>query len=786
MDRCADPRDPGRVTLHRLNRAEYNNTVRDLLGDATRPADDFPADDHGYGFDNNADVLSASPLLVEKYDLAATNLVTNAFPVSMQESLHTFEAEVVGGSVGAEGGDGTWNLWSNGSIDMTFTAEHDGEYVIRTVAYGGQAGPDPARMEIAIDGATAKVFDVTARRNRARDYTVRALLTTGHHSVSVAFINDYYRPMDPDPTQRDRNLYVDYTEIRGPVVEVLDRIDVELLNGDPTQVPADHHRFEDNGTLTVPLTVLRAGEYTISTIAYGEQAGPDPVRMRLGLDGQMLRVVDVTATDAAPLEHLETMQLAPGEHSFTIAFINDFEDPANNLDSNLVVDAVELHGPLDLPPPPGGARDRIILCNPRDSSVTECAQQIVSSFAAKAWRRPITDTERDALVALVQLPIDEGDDFDTGVGLAVHAILLSPSFVFRVELDQDPASATPHPLSDHELAARLSYFLWSSMPDDRLRAAADAGTLSEPAQIAAQVRRMIADPKADAMVDNFAGQWLFTRALDDVNPDYAVYPDYDEALRVAMHDETSAFFGHFMTEDRPMLDMLDADFSFINDRLAAHYGLPAVGSEEVRRVSLPADSARGGLLTQASVLTVTSFPKRTSPVKRGQWVLHELLCQPPPPPPPGVEGLIDEEEMPTGSLRERMERHRSDPTCASCHALMDPIGFGLESFDGIGAHRVVDEMGFAVDSTGELPDGRAFAGARTLSTILKEDESTARCVSRRMLTYALGRGVVAADNCNLDDIVERFDSEGGSMADLIESIALSPPFRNRRGEPEED
>jgi hypothetical protein len=393
----------------------------------------------------------------------------------------------------------------------------------------------------------------------------------------------------------------------------------------------------------------------------------------------------------------------------------------------------------------------------------------------------LTPAEIDALIEVPRASLAAGEGIEDASQLMLRTMLLSPHFVFRVEVDPDPSSATPHALSDHELASRLSYFIWSSMPDDELLDLADAGMLQDPDTLRAQVQRMLENDKAEALLSNFAGQWLFIRALEDHEPDYAAFPTFDDGLRAAMRTEAEMYFREFLFGDETMDRLLTADFTFVNDRLAGHYDLPSAASAgaEFERVSL-AGSERAGLLTQGALLTVTSYPTRTSPVKRGKWVLQQLLCSPPPAPPPGVEGLT-QEEMPTGSLRERMEQHRSNPVCASCHALMDPIGFGMENYDGIGAYRVSDQ-GFDVDPSGTLPDGTGFSGALELAGLLAADNRLPRCMAQQLFTYALGRGTQPYDSDDLDSVTQAFVSGGYHFRQLVELIVLSDAFRMRRGE----
>jgi hypothetical protein len=638
--------DPGRVTLHRLNNTEYNNTVRDLLGTSLSPADNFPSDDRGYGFDNVADSLTLSPLQVELYDQAAETLINDVFETAVPSERRRAELETTGAQNGAASGEG-WMWYSNGTATIPFTIETAGKYKLAARAGEIAAGPDVAHMTLQVPGVTGVFdFDVSAPRTMPAIYEAEVMLDPGTYDLVVAFTNDYYME------GADRNLWVDYAEVVGPI---------DAMVGDT------------------------------------------------------------------------------------------------------------------------GKRDRIVICDP--ASGADCIDQILRAFTRRAWRRPPTDDEIARLVQLYNVAIDAGDDATAGLKLALRGVLVSPHFLFRVEIDKHPASPEPHPITGFELASRLSYFLWSSMPDDELLDAAEAGLLAKPSELRAQAERMLADPRAATLTDNFAGQWLFTRALGDHVPDYATFPDYDAQLEAAMREETRRYFAAFLEDDIPMDQFLVGDFTFVNDRLAAHYGLPLPDSSELVKVSL-AGTERRGVLTHGSVLTVTSHPRRTSPVKRGKWVLDQILCEPPPPPPPGVEGLIEDMGGPvTGSLRERLEAHRDIEYCASCHDQIDPLGFGLEHYDGIGAWRMEDS-GFAVDASGLLPDGQTFYGAAELAQILAADPRAYRCMVEKLYTYALGRPPHTRDAArHIDELTEEFTLQGYRLRELILSTITHTAFRDRRGEP---
>ena len=432
---------------------------------------------------------------------------------------------------------------------------------------------------------------------------------------------------------------------------------------------------------------------------------------------------------------------------------------------------------------------RILFREPRSpGEYPDAARAILERFATTAYRRPVTPEETGRLLSLVELTLQNGDSFERGIQLAIQAVLTSPHFLFRVELDSRPrgpsqAARTAHgvePVGDYELASRLSYFLWSTMPDEELFGLAARGKLHEPETLTGQVRRMLKDPKSRSLVENFAGQWLQIRNLKAVNPDRDRFPGFDEPLRQAMLRETELFTAEILRDDRSVLDFIDADFTYVNERLARHYGLVGISGEEFRRVRLQ-DSVRGGLLTQASILTVTSNPNRTSPVKRGRWVLEQLLGTPPPPPPAGVTPLKEDRAADSSlSLRQRMEQHRSRPNCAVCHNRLDPLGFGLENYDGVGAWR--DKEGSRpVDASGTLPSGESFRGPGELKAILKaRPREFARCLAEKMLTYALGRGLEDYDRAAVDRIVKDLESRQYRCSTLVLGVVMSDPFLKRR------
>jgi mono/diheme cytochrome c family protein len=455
----------------------------------------------------------------------------------------------------------------------------------------------------------------------------------------------------------------------------------------------------------------------------------------------------------------------------------------------IVADAIRGANTASLPE----SHRRIVFRTPnKPEEYQECAQAVVERFASRAYRRPVRGGELAKLLRFVDLARENGDRFERGVQLAVEAALVSPQFLFRVELNRGRKKAKPKdgkpsaeglgvPLTDYEVASRLSYFLWSSMPDDELFQLAAEGKLQIEENLTRQVERMLRDTKASALVENFAGQWLQLRNLKTASPDKTLFPTFDEALRQAMRQESEQFFAAVVRDDKSILDFIDCDYTYLNERLATHYGIPGVSGDTFRRVRLDG-RRRGGLITQASVLTVTSNPTRTSPVKRGRWVLEQILGTPPPPPPPNVPQLADDKKaILSGTLRQRMEQHRSNTSCANCHSRLDPPGFGLENFDAIGAWRE-KEGAFRIDASGKLPGGESFQGPGELKAILKgRPREFTRCLTEKLLTYALGRGLEDFDACTVDKITSAVAAGHYRFHRLVIEIVKSDPFLKRRG-----
>jgi hypothetical protein len=643
---CNKGRDPGRVTIRRLNRAEYNNTVRDLLGVTFSPADDFPSDDVGHGFDNIGDVLSMSPLLLEKYLAAAERIVEQAIVKSESTApIRRYQGVELQGKAVTRRDPQYRLLTENGPLSVQHEFPRDGEYTIRVKAHGEQAGSETVRMALRIAGQEVKNFEVKGTDPKsAKVFEVKVQVRAGNRRVAAVFLNDYYN----EKTKEDRNLAVHYMEVEAPLA---------------------------------------------------------------------------------------------------FASVDGF--------SKLFIAA------------PSGKVTK-----------EDAARKVLGNFLRRAFRRPVTEAEVERYFKLFRLADQQGESFEKAVGVAVQGALCSPHFLFRIERDPAPGGAA-RTLDEHELAVRLSYFLWSSMPDEELFTLAEKGELRK--NLDAQVRRMLKDDRAKALTENFAGQWLQTRNLRSFNPDRNLFPNFDERLRQAMMREVGLFFEAILKEDRSILDFLDADFTFVNERLARHYGIEGVTGPQFRRVELTT-TPRGGILTMAAVLATTSNPTRTSPVKRGKWVLENILNRPPPPPPPGVSELSEEKKViESAPLRQRMEMHRAKAECASCHAGMDALGFGFENFDALGAWRTKDGK-FPIDPAGKLPTGESFKGPADLKIILrKRSEAFARCLAEKMLTYALGRGVEYFDKCALDDIVAGLSKDDFKMSRLVLEIVKSDPFQKRRG-----
>ena len=712
-DRLVRP-DPGRVTVRRLNRAEYNNTVRDLLGVDFRPADNFPQDDSGYGFDNIGDVLSLSPVLMEKY-LAAAERVARAAVFGSEQmkptmvKLRSAGQRITPSLTPLVDYDSTGLTLPN-AIHVTHRFPVDGEYIVRAFLGGSRpVGSEPFSIALWIDGEQVQSIEFDPTKTAAFDdeekqdlggkvHEFRTKVIAGEHWVAASILRLYdglpTRYQGPNPAKtRSTTLPPQFKPPPG-------------LR--PAQIEELRKRFEARVAAIekAPVNEARLSSLEIGG-PYNQAAGPLAISLRT---------------------------------IYTCGHLNGRHQPG-------------------------------------------CARKIVASLARRAFRRPVTPQEIDKLVSVVSLAQRHGDSFEEGLCQSLQAMLVSPHFLFRIERSLGSTAAeSSRAISNHELASRLSYFLWSSMPDDELTRLADEQQLRRPGVLEAQVRRMLKDPKSHALVENFGGQWLELRKLESVKPDRQRFPGFDEYLRMSMRRETELFFECIVQEDRSILDFIDADYTFLNERLARFYKIPGVKGPEFRKVVLAGDTQRGGVLTQAGILTVSSYATRTSPVLRGKWILEKILNAPPPPPLPDVPNLDESKIGSAASLRQQLEAHRQNATCASCHTRMDPLGFGLENFDAIGAWRTQDGK-FPIDASGMLPDGRSFIGPNELKAILKADRNAfAEGLTEKLLIYAVGRGLESYDKATVKQIVTRLAAEDYRFSRLVVEIASSVPFQMRKGD----
>ena len=680
--------NPGGPILHRLNRSEYANAIRDLLALDVDVTSLLPPDDAAYGFDNISDVLGVSPSLQERYLSAASKIAAIALgDPDITAGSDTFRIrQDLSQDQHIEG----LPLGTIGGTSVRYTFPLDGDYVFQVKLYRTNLNimrglEYPHDVEFAIDGkrvylATiggtedlASLFDKPTDTSDAIDarLRVRVPVTAGPHDVSVAFVED-----------------------------------------PPVQEPNRLQPF-----------------------------------LRSSIDN----------FDWAGRPHMQTFSIT-GPFNAT--------------------------GAGDTP-----SRRKIFTCDARvnasrygsaKASAERCAEKILSTIAHRAYRGPVGAVDLQRVMKIYREAAKDST-FDAGIEAALMRILAAPRFVFRVE--RDPAGVKPgtaYRLPDIDLASRLSFFLWSSIPDDELLAAAEQGRLKDPATLDAQVRRMLADPKSRAIVDNFAGQWLQLRNVRNVQPNSDLFPDFDDNLRQAFKRETELFFESVMREDRPVLDLMTANFTYVNERLARHYGIHGIYGSRFRRVILT-DERRFGLLGKGSVLAVTSHAERTSPVVRGKWVLDNILGAPVPPPPGDVGQLKEtvEGEKPK-TMREQMAEHRSNPTCASCHARMDPIGLSMENFDVVGAWRN-DDNGNAIDATGQLVDGTRVDGVVTLrKALVAHPEVFVRALTEKLLIYALGRGLDARDMPAVRAIMREAAGRDYRFQSLVLGIVHSTPFTMRQ------
>ncbi|WP_146523973.1 DUF1592 domain-containing protein [Novipirellula artificiosorum] len=644
---CIQAPNAGKVVLRRLNRTEYRNTIRDLTGVDYQPADNFPGDDVGYGFDNIGDVLSLPPILLEKYLDAAEVISGQAILTPLPPQIFETELAAVSLVDARKYGRGDHlTLSSQGTVALEVEIPFQATYDLTVSASGDQGGDEPVKMEVVV-GKSKQIVDV--KNKQMEPITIPVRLDRGKRRIEFSFINDYYLA-----GKADRNLHLYHVHL----------------------------------------------------------VGTEPAAKRVK-------------------------------------------------ESNL----------------PASHR-KIIFVTPSDTcSEDQATQQVLEPLTRRAFRRPVNPQEIGRLARLAASVRADGATFEESIQVALQAILVSPHFLFKVESPPEKSGSGQSPVNPYELATRISYFLWSSMPDDELLQMASKDQLRDREPLLRKVGDMILDPRSNALIENFAGQWLQLRTLQNVEPDGDQFPLFDDHIRQLMQTETLTFFASVMRDNRPVTDLLDANFTYVNEDLAKFYGFDKVLGADFRKVSLEG-TPRGGLLTQASILTVTSNPTRTSPVKRGKWILENLLNTPPPPPPPNVPEL--EKGILSGTLRERLEEHRANPACAACHNMMDPLGFALEHFDAIGRYRNLDGEQ-PIDASGKLPDGTEFSGIEDLRRILSQQrgDQFVRCLAEKMLIYAIGRGTEYYDKCALDEIMGDLRQNDYRFADLVSSIIESEPFQSQ-------
>lgn len=649
------PPDPGRVTVRRLSRTQWENVVRDLFAVAVDTSA-FPADDLGYGFDTIGDAMTFSTLHLEKFLAAARDVAAAAFEVEDGKNppVRRLEAEAMqlvdGSGAGLDGE--VANLYTRAAIEQAVRLPRDGVYRLVLLAGADQAGDEPAKMVLRLDGRDLETFEVGERR--LREFALTTPITGGEHRFAIAFVNDYYEPKNPDPARRDRNLHVDWLEVNGPT--------------DARPVP--------------------------------------PARQWL---------LDALATRGSDETRLRTM---------------------------------------------------------------------VRAMLPRAYRRPVTDDEVARIARVGDQVLRTGQPLLAAARAALQAALVSPHFLFRLEgggVEGRPGGVVP--IAGAALAARLSFFLWASCPDERLTKVAASGHLTEPAVLADEVARLLADPRAESLATDFAAQWLELRNLADRTPDPARFPGFDDALRASLRRETELLFAAVLREDRDVREPLDCAFTHLDPLLARFYGIerPPGAGEGFVRVDLPAaQRERGGVLGHGSVLAVTSNPTRTSPVKRGKWILENLLGQGPPPPPPGNDSLPNEAKIDSSrTFREQLAQHRARPACAVCHVRMDTLGFALERYDAIGRRRDTDAGG-AIDCSGELPGGVRIDGLGDLKRVLVADPAFVHALARKLFVYALGRDLRPADRLRLAQRVGSLVAAGRvTLRDLVLAIVQDVAFTQR-------
>jgi hypothetical protein len=833
--------DPGRVTVRRLNRSEYRNTVRDLVGVSFDPTIDFPQDDTGYGFDNIGDVLTLPPMLMEKYFAVTEKILDPAIPTdkveARQRTIRAVDATPSFKRTEERIRDG-WVMLSSAQDDALTVRQESpapGDYLVRVRAYAHfDDGPlprmspyPPVKLSVMLNEVVVREIDVAASAGDPKWYEARVGIPPGAQQLRVAVRRERGPVADRESSkgrlgrEQDGLAFVKEIQIDGPVGGAVRRIRPDQMQmSEDVQGDNDAALTRTDDAASATIDVPADGKYLLRAQAYADYAGNEPAKMELAIDGTPLKVIEVNAPSywksspiakdvsrevarAVPYVYEVQAELTRGERKFSARFLNNLREPdatdPNYRDRNIHLqnfEVVELAASPLSPPMTEPMRALFAKHAPAKDVAAEVqatqARALLAEFTHRAWRRPLREGDLDRVMRLYQLASDNGMAFRAAVKHAMTGVLLSSSFLFRGEpmptaqvADEKPQGKHAEPIGEVELASRLSYFLWSTAPDDELLDLAERGELRK--NLEPQVRRMLASKKADALVDNFAGQWLQFRNLDAAHPDRKMFKTYSDRLRDSMIRETQLFFTHIMRQDRSLMDVLTGNYTFVNELLATHYGIKAeFKGNEYKKVSLEGTQRRG-VITQGSVLTITSNPTRTSPVKRGKWVLENLLASPPPPPPANVPPLDGEGRQLKGTLRQRLEQHRESKACASCHAPLDPIGFGLENFDAIGQWRDKDKDQ-PVDSSSAFVNGPKFKGAIELIDLLAKtrQKDFYRSVTEAALTFALGRGVEPYDQPAVAQIVRDLQANDGKFSSLIFGVIDSVPFQMRRAEVRSD
>lgn len=792
-----DPKrpDPGHITLRRLNRVEYNNTIRDIFRVDSRPATAFPPDDTGYGYDNIGDVLSLSPLLMEKYMKAAKKVAEEVIwtkpPTRLVRELGADKFEDPG-EISDRLEDQTRSIYSNGEIVGKLDLPASGIWRAELKVSATQAGPEKAKFALLMDDKEVRQFEVSADLNGDKNakwqYFRFDLFAekSGSRKVAIRFLNDFNDEKEPDPKRKDRNLFFDYLEVKGPIrlqagdqSKFLDwlcegkkllgrRLTVKGTDFDSHSggvgLDAERVAICGNGYVTRAIDVPENGKYKLRLSVAADQAGPEKAKLKVNFGETDLGVRDIMAKSQSEFEAWGyELDLKKGARELRIEFLNDYFGGEGQDRNAYVADVV-------LEP----AAEKLLAPD------REMLRKWIDSLGLRIFRRPLEKADADKLNTMVDMVYADGGDALDALKLVTEALLCSPKFLFRGGAEpMGTAENGSAPVDEFTLASRLSYFLWSSCPDEELLRLARNGELRK--NLPAQVTRMIGDWKAYAMAENFAGQWLQLRNIDLVAPNRRLFPEFEGGIGGEMKRESLTYFDHIFRENRSVLEFLDSDYTFLNEKLARFYGIQGVKGKDFRKVSLEG-TPRGGILTHGSVLTLTSHPNRTSPVKRGQFVLENILGTPPPPAPQNVPAFREDRGAKVeGTLRQRFEAHRANPSCASCHAFLDPMGFALENYDAIGRWRDTDNRQ-PIDATGKLLTGQAFNGAKELRKVLVEARKNefTKCLTENMLTYALGRGLDYPDKPFVKEIVKQTAASGYKFQDVVMGVIQSPPFQRMR------